>query len=59
MIKQNFINEKLLVEKSRNGDPDAFTEIFKVYYKDLVIFANSFTHNNETAEEIVQETPTF
>lgn len=56
MTKQNFIYEKLLVEKLKTGDPDAFTEIFKVYYRDLVIFADSFTHDFATAEEIVQET---
>lgn len=56
MIKQNFIYENLLVEKLKTGDSDSFTEIFKVYYRDLVIFANSFTNDFATAEGIVQDT---
>lgn len=45
-----------MVEKLIAGDSDSFTEIFKVYYRDLVIFANSFTNDFATAEEIVQDT---
>ncbi|NLO01715.1 MAG: RNA polymerase sigma-70 factor [Bacteroidales bacterium] len=56
MIRQGLIYERLLVEKLITGDPDSFTEIFKVYYRDLVIFANSFTNDFATAEEIVQDT---
>ena len=32
-----------------------FAEIFSVYYKDMVMFAFSFTHEREDSEEIVQD----
>ena len=44
MIEKNFIFEQFLIEKLKAGDPDVFTEIFSVYYKDLVMFAFTFTH---------------
>ena len=38
-----------------NGSKDAFNTIFQVYYNDLVMFAYTFTRDNNEAEEIVQE----
>jgi RNA polymerase sigma-70 factor (ECF subfamily) len=47
--------EKVLLDKLKAGDQSAFTTIFSTYYRDLVIFANSFTKQIEVSEEIVQE----
>jgi RNA polymerase sigma-70 factor (family 1) len=47
--------EKVLLDKLKAGDQSAFTTIFSTYYRDLVIFANSFTKQTEVSEEIVQE----
>ncbi|MBK7709818.1 MAG: RNA polymerase sigma-70 factor [Bacteroidales bacterium] len=55
MIKNNPILEQLIVGRLKAADPDMFTEIFSVYYKDLVLFAYSFTHEKEDSEEIVQD----
>jgi RNA polymerase sigma-70 factor (family 1) len=48
-------SEQFFLVKLKEGDPDVFTEIFSVYYRDTVMFAFSFTHDVETAEEIVQD----
>ena len=55
MIEKNFIFEQFLIEKLKAGDPEVFTEIFSVYYRDLVMFAFSFTHDMEDSEEIIQD----
>jgi len=44
MSKNDLIFEQLLIEKLKSGDPDAFSDIFTVFYKDMVCFAYSFTH---------------
>ena len=56
MIKKDLIFELLLIEKLKSGDPDSFSDIFSAYYKDLVFFAYSFTHELSSAEDIVQDT---
>ena len=56
MIKKNLIFEQLLIEKLKSGDPDAFSDIFTVFYKDMVCFAYSFTHELHVSEDIVQDT---
>lgn len=56
MIKDNSLLEKVLLNKLIVGDKEAFSTIFTAYYHDLVFFALSFTHEPDTAEEIVQET---
>jgi len=56
MIKKNLIFEQLLIQKLKSGDPDSFSDIFSVYYKDLVFFAYSFTREQYSAEDIVQDT---
>ena len=53
---KNFIFEHLLIKKLKSGDPDSFSDIFSAYYKDLVFFAYSFTHELPDAEDIVQDT---
>jgi RNA polymerase sigma-70 factor (ECF subfamily) len=47
--------EKLLVDKLIGGDKEAFSTIFTVYYKDMVMFAYTFTKDIDSAEEIVQD----
>lgn len=47
--------EKVLISKLKTGDTSAFSDIFIAYYKDLSIFATRFTHNLNSAEEIVQD----
>ena len=49
------IFEQILLDKLAGGDTSAFTSIFEVYYKDLVMFAFTFTKNSDDAEEAVQE----
>jgi RNA polymerase sigma-70 factor (family 1) len=56
VIRRNLIFEQLLIEKLRSGDPDSFSVIFSAYYKDLVFFAFTFTHEQYSAEDIVQDT---
>ena len=48
--------EQILIERLSKGDKKAFSSIFEFYYKDLVIFANTFTKDLPAAEEIVQDT---
>jgi len=47
--------EQILLEKLAEGDTSAFSSIFEVYYKDLVMFAFTFTKNSGDAEEVVQD----
>ena len=56
MVKQENLIEKVLVSKLKQGNKNAFSVIFIAYYKDLVLFATNFTHEIDSAEEIVQDT---
>ena len=47
--------ESVLASRLKTGDNSAFSFIFTALYKDLVMFASSFTHDLGNAEEIVQE----
>jgi RNA polymerase sigma-70 factor (ECF subfamily) len=47
--------EQILLVKLADGDTSAFTAIFEAYYKDLVMFAFTFTKNSDSAEDTVQE----
>ena len=46
--------ERILLEKLKKGDQTAFSYIFSAYYRDLVLFAITFTNNKDSSEEIVQ-----
>lgn len=48
--------ERILLSRLKTGDKTAFSMIFDAYYSDCVFFAISFTHNQDSAEEIVQDT---
>jgi RNA polymerase sigma-70 factor (ECF subfamily) len=53
---QDAFLEKILVEKLKEeGSKNAFSAIFISYYRDLVLFATNYTHETESAEEIVQD----
>jgi RNA polymerase sigma-70 factor (family 1) len=56
VIKKNFISDQFLVERLKSGDPDSFSFIFSTYFRDMVFFAYSFTHELNIAEDIVQDT---
>lgn len=47
--------EKHRVEKIREGDKDAFEQLFFEYFYDLCSYALQITHSNERAKDIVQE----
>jgi len=49
------IDKKLLIQKLIDGDKEAYTSLFKMYYKNLCIFSYKYVRNIEIAEEIVQE----
>jgi RNA polymerase sigma-70 factor (family 1) len=50
------IFENLIIVQLKQGEHSAFSLIFSAYYRDLVLYANSFVHNVNDAEEIVQDT---
>lgn len=56
MLKLENLVEKVLISKLRQGSKDAFSVIFITYYKDLVLFATNYTHEIDTAQEIIQDT---
>ena len=56
MVRQENLIEKVLVSELKQGSKNAFSVIFIAYYKDLVLFATNFTHEIDSAEEIVQDT---
>ena len=56
MVKKDIIFEQLLISRLRKGDPDAFSDIFSAYYKDLIHFAYTFFHDLPGSEDIVQDT---
>jgi RNA polymerase sigma-70 factor (ECF subfamily) len=49
------IFEHLVIGRLKKADPDMFTEIFSVYYRDMVLFAYGIIHEREESEEIVQD----
>lgn len=53
--EHTYKSEKHLVEQIREGDEDAFEELFFEYFYDLCSYALQMTKSNEIAEDIVQE----
>jgi len=49
------LEEKVLLEKLRNGDTSAFDDLFRSYYKYLVIIAYKYTKDQELSKDMVQE----
>jgi RNA polymerase sigma-70 factor (ECF subfamily) len=46
----------VLISRLIAGDRSAYSFVFTAYYKDFVLFATRFTHELNSAEEIVQDT---
>jgi RNA polymerase sigma-70 factor (ECF subfamily) len=54
-LKENHNNANdILFEKIKSGDKKAFESLFKEHYLHLVAFANTFLHDMNNAENIVQ-----
>lgn len=47
-------DSNFLLERLKAGDRKIFTQLFDYYYSSLVIFADRYLHNQESAEDIVQ-----
>jgi len=56
MLRKNLLYERFLITRLNQGDPDAFSEIYHAYFKDLVMFAFSIIKEMADSEEIVQDT---
>ncbi len=52
--KNNKDNQTPIFERIKNGDERAYEQLFKENYVHLVAFANSFIHDIDNAENIVQ-----
>lgn len=55
MADVNGIEERILINRLREGDKTAFELLFKHYYPGLVIYASNYIQDREEAEEIVQD----
>lgn len=49
------LNDLLLIKKIKEGDIEAFEQMFRHYYSPLCIYSTGIVGNSETAEEIVQD----
>ena len=55
MLKQEEVNEKLLVAELKNHNEQAFRKLFDIYYREIYTFSLSLLKNIELAEENVQD----
>lgn len=55
MKNEKLENEMLLLAALKMDSHEAFMQIFRRYYPDLVLFASRFILDKETCEDIVQE----
>ena len=53
--KKVYIDERIL-ERVREGDQDAFRELYEVSYRPLYAFLVSYTQNAEDAKDLLQDT---
>lgn len=44
----------VLISDLKRGNKDAFSQLFRLYYKDLVLFGGNFLPNKDRCEDIVQ-----
>jgi RNA polymerase sigma-70 factor (ECF subfamily) len=49
------MHENLLLERFRQGDPVAFTVIFRLYFNGLQNYASRFTKDRDDANDIISE----
>jgi RNA polymerase sigma-70 factor (family 1) len=54
MPDQTNHNEKVLLERLRRGDVEAFEKIFKLHWQRLYLLAKAKTGSHDEAEEIIQ-----
>lgn len=54
--KRKVYIDKLLFERIRNGDMDAFRELYELTYAPLYAFLLSYTLNREDAQDLLQDT---
>lgn len=47
-------NDNYLIELIKNGNESAFDKVYLKYFKNLHTYAQNFTKDNDTAEEIIQ-----
>lgn len=47
-------DEALLLSQLNGGNKEAYTYLFKLHYRDLVLFAGSYLNNLDICEDIVQ-----
>ncbi|MFW5761051.1 MAG: RNA polymerase sigma-70 factor [Cyclobacteriaceae bacterium] len=55
-MQQKFSNEKKLIKNLIKGNRDAYAVLFYQYASNLLSIAQSYLHDREESEEIVQET---
>lgn len=56
LLSQLFMTDNELVHKIHDGDHSAIQWLYKKYYIGLCVYANRFTKNKSSSEEIVQQT---
>ena len=54
--KRKVYIDKTLFERIRNGDQDAFRELYEITYTPLYAFLLSYTLNREDAQDLLQDT---
>lgn len=55
MSNRIFISNQKLVERIRNGDQQAFENLFYRYYSKLCVFSNSYVKSLDIARDVVQD----
>ena len=55
MENKNEFTDALLMAALKLDSHDAFVEIFRMYYSDLVMFCGQFVDSREACEDIVQD----
>lgn len=49
------ISDKDIIQRIRQGDKDVFRTIYDIYYQRMMLYAESYVDDPDTAEDIVQE----
>lgn len=52
--KDSVPDGNFLLERLKEGDRNVFTQLFEYYYSGLVIYADRYLHDLESAEDVVQ-----
>ena len=55
MKETQILDDKTII-KAQNGDTEAFSEIYRAYYKKVYFIAHQYFRDEEMAKDIVQET---